>query len=337
MCRSQRIKRINISAISMEEFENIFGEIAHGLNWNCLFMLPFWLKSWWQVFGADKSQLILAVRSETSLLGVAPLMLEGQTAKFLGSESVCDYQDMIVADKCPDNFYSQLLEHLKNMGVGRLELGALRPDSKTLAGLSQTAEKLGYHFSCEPVDRFYELELPKTWDGYLHGLNGKQRHEVRRKVRRLEEAGQVDFYVINNKEKDAIDNAFEEFLSLFEASRKDKAEFLTDPMKSFFRSLAITMAERDMLQLGFLYIDGKAAAATFCFEYTDTVFLYNNGYHPQFRDLSAGSLGKIFSIKHSIEKKIAGYNFLKGDEAYKERLGGRPVPLYRLTIDLGPE
>ncbi len=217
------------------------------------------------------------------------------------------------------------------MDVCRIELGALQPGSMVLNGLSLAAESAGYRATGEEVGKFYELELPDTWDGYLALLDGKQRHEVRRKMRRLREAGQIDFHVVRHVD------AFDEFLSLFQASRKDKAQFLTDPMKSFFQFLAGSMAELDMLQLGFLSIDGKAAASTFCFEYADTVFLYNNGYHPEFSSLSAGSLCKILSIKHSIEKKKTCYNFLKGDEAYKERLGGRPVPLYRLTIDLGTE
>jgi len=332
MCCKERLKPIRISSISMEEFETIFDDTAHRLNWNCLFVLPFWLKNWWQVFGTGRTRAILAFRSGTSILGVAPLMLEGHAARFLGSESVCDYQDMIFADNCPDDFFSLLLDYLRTMDVCRIELGALRPDSRVLSGLSEAAKRSGYHTACAEAGKSYALELPKTWEGYLDILDGNQRHEIRRKIRRLNEAGRIDYHVVSNK--NAVADAFDEFLMLFQASRQDKAEFLTDQMKSFFRSMAITMAQRGLLQLGFLSIDGKTAASTLCFEYANTVFLYNNGYRPEFQDLSVGSLGKIFSIKHAIEKKKACYDFLKGDEAYKERLGGRPLPLYRLTIDL---
>jgi len=318
--------------MSFEELEQAYLEQSNGLNWNCLFVLPFWLKTWWQAFGAGNTPAILAVRSDATLLGIAPFMLDGHTAKFLGSESVCDYQDMILTDTCPDLFFTLILDYLKKMNIRRIELGALRPDSTALAGLSKAAEKLGYHLICEPVDRYYQLELPETWEEYLGLLSCRQRHEVRRKIKRLHEAGQIDYHVFNNK--GPVDDTFNEFLSLFQASRKDKSEFLTAQMTSFFQSLAKTMAERHMLQLGFLRIDGKAAASTLCFEYANTLFLYNNGYHPEFKHLSAGSLGKIFSIKHAIEKKMACYDFLKGDEAYKKRLGGRPVTLYRLTLAL---
>jgi len=333
MCPNKKLEQIHISSISMEELENIYNDTGQKLNWDCLFVLPFWLKNWWQVFGAGKKLAILAVRSDTSsIICLAPFMIEENTAKFIGSESVCDYQDIIIADKFPDDLFLLLLEHLKKMGVSRIEFGALHPDSKALTGFSQAAKKSGYHSSYDEAEKFYKLDLPKTWEEYLNVLDGKQRHEIRRKIRRLNETGQIDYQIVNNKE--AVKDAFDEFLSLFQTSRKDKAEFLTDRMNSFFTSLAKTMAEHDMLQLGFLRVDGRVAAATLCFEYGNTVFLYNNGYNPEFRNLSAGLLGKIFSIKHNIEKKIACYNFLKGDEAYKKRLGGQPLPLYRLTIEL---
>lgn len=316
----------------MEEFETVFDDFSHRLDWNCLFVLPFWLKNWWQVFGTGRTEAILAFRSETAILGIAPLMLEGHAARFLGSESVCDYQDMIFADDCPDDFFPLLLDYLRTMDVCRIELGALRPDSRVLPGLSQAAKNSGYHTACVEAGNSYALELPQTWEGYLDILGGNQRHEIRRKIRRLNEAGRIDYHVVSSS--GAAAEAFDEFLLLFQASRQDKAAFLTDQMKSFFRSLAMTMAQRDLLQLGLLSIDGRVAASTLCFEYADTVYLYNNGYHPEFQNLSVGSLGKIFSIKHAIEKKNAGYDFLKGDEAYKERLGGRPLPLYRLVIDL---
>jgi CelD/BcsL family acetyltransferase involved in cellulose biosynthesis len=155
---------------------------------------------------------------------------------------------------------------------------------------------------------------------------------VRRKIRRITEAGRVEFHVADNKS--AIDEAFERFLTLFRISRQDKAEFLTPRMKMYFLGLAKAMAERNLLRLGFLNINGRSAAGTFCFQYQNTMFLYNNGYDPAYRRLSPGFLCKVFSIRHAIENRNAVYNFLKGDEPYKKRMGGRAVDLFRVTVEL---
>jgi CelD/BcsL family acetyltransferase involved in cellulose biosynthesis len=163
-------------------------------------------------------------------------------------------------------------------------------------------------------------------------LEGKQRHEIRRKLRRLNEAGEIRFRVI--KRPDEIFEAMDTFFSMFKASRPDKSEFLTDQMVSFFLLLAQRMAQQGLLRMSFLDIDQVPAAGVMCFDYNDTIFLYNNGYDPRFGNLSPGFLSKVYSIKDSIDRGRLRYDLLKGDEAYKKRLGSTPVPLYHLKIDL---
>jgi len=104
-------------------------------------------------------------------------------------------------------------------------------------------------------------------------------------------------------------------------------------MMSFFRLLAQRMAQQGFLKLSFLDIDQVPAAGVMCFDYGNTLFLYNNGYNPQFGSLSPGFLSKVYSIKDSIEKGKLRYDLLKGEEGYKKRLGSSPVPLYHLKID----
>jgi CelD/BcsL family acetyltransferase involved in cellulose biosynthesis len=104
-------------------------------------------------------------------------------------------------------------------------------------------------------------------------------------------------------------------------------------MMSFFRLLAQRMAQQGFLRLFFLDIDQVPAAGVMCFDYNDTLFLYNNGYNPQFSHLSPGFLSKVYSIRDSIEQGKLRYDLLKGDEGYKKRLGSKPVPLYHLKID----
>jgi CelD/BcsL family acetyltransferase involved in cellulose biosynthesis len=105
-------------------------------------------------------------------------------------------------------------------------------------------------------------------------------------------------------------------------------------MVLFFLLLAERMAQQGLLRLSFLDIDRVPAAAVICFDFNDTIFLYNNGYDPRFRHLSAGLLSKVYSIRNSIERGKLRYDLLKGDEEYKNRLGSKPIPLYRLKIDL---
>jgi CelD/BcsL family acetyltransferase involved in cellulose biosynthesis len=223
------------------------------------------------------------------------------------------------------------LIHLKKKGVRRLQLETLRPDSVSLTQLPDLAKQMGYTVEYNQVAFSYEIILPDSWESYLYMLNGKQRHEIRRKLRRLNEAGHVRFRVLERS--DEILKAMDPFFSLFKASRPDKSEFLTNQMMSFFRLMAQRMAQQKFLKMFFLDIDGVPAAGVMCFDYNDTLFLYNNGYNPQFGHLSPGFLSKILSIRDSIEQGKRRYDLLKGDEGYKKRLGSTPVPLHHLKID----
>ena len=109
---------------------------------------------------------------------------------------------------------------------------------------------------------------------------------------------------------------------------------MSDRMDAFFRSLAKAMATAGMMKLYFLEIEDTPVAGVICFDYQSTFYLYNNGFDDRYRSLSVGLLSKVLTIKDSILRGRLRYDFLKGDEQYKKRLGGTPVPLYRLTIDL---
>jgi CelD/BcsL family acetyltransferase involved in cellulose biosynthesis len=177
-----------------------------------------------------------------------------------------------------------------------------------------------------------EMDLPAGFEEYLETLNSKQRHEVRRKLRRLAEEGNIEYRFIENG--DELQPALDTFFKMFVESRQDKAAFLTERMKAFFRSMTDMMAENGLLKLGILELDKKPVAEILCFDYQDGIYLYNSGYDPQYVSLSAGLLSKVLAIKDSIEKGKKKFDFLKGRETYKYHLGGKEVPLFRCRITM---
>ena len=128
--------------------------------------------------------------------------------------------------------------------------------------------------------------------------------------------------------------SFSDFLGLFRLNRVDKAAFMTDAKADFFRKIAVAAAEEQMLRLCFLDFEGRPVSAALCFNYGSTVFLYNSGYDSRFSNLNVGLVCKLLSIRDSIERGSLKYDFLKGNEIYKQRLGGHPVRLYRCEIDI---
>ena len=274
----------------------------------------------------------MVVREGGNLIGIAPLMIQGERACIIGSPDVCDHVDFVFAPGRAKDVLRRILHHLRQQGISLLDLGPLRGDASLLKDMTPVAETLGYEVTIHPEDVILELELPATWDGFLQSLNGKQRHEIKRKIRRLYEAGQINTLVVEEAEQ--VKKKVDIFLALFGSNRSDKAAFMDNQMASFFRSLAEAMAEAQILKLFFLDLNASPAAVAMCFDYASTMYLYNNGYDQRFGSLSVGLLSKVLSMKESIERGRKTYSFLKGGETYKYLLGGTPVPVYRCKVML---
>lgn len=318
--------------ITFTELERLSQSGAAELGWHCPFILPFWLQSWFGSFGEGLTPHLVEIRNGQLILGVAPLVLDGKRATFMGGEDVCDFQDVILSSHAPDLFFLALLEHLRKQGITTLELGAVLAGSAVLKHLPGLCQQSGISYTVSEAGNLYQIGLPPTMSGYLEKLKGKHRHEIRRKMRRLYESGDISYRVITSR--DGLADAFQGFLHLFAHSRQDKAEFLSRQRMHYFNQLAEGLASQNKLRLGLLSIDDELAASTFGFQHGNTFYLYNNGYELNFHRLSAGTLSKVMAINHCIENNTSNFNLLKGEENYKRHLGGQTIPLKRLTVQL---
>ena len=167
---------------------------------------------------------------------------------------------------------------------------------------------------------------------YLATLRGKDRHEIRRKLRRLGEAGRVSTRIVSESQE--VDRILPLFMKLFKDNRSDKAAFMTDRMTEYFHLLAHSTSREGFMKLLLVELDSEAVAAAMLFDYRGTRYLYNNAYAQRYQHLSVGHLSKAYSIRDGINIGIQRYDFLKGREPYKKRLGGQPLPIYRCRIIL---
>jgi len=323
------IKAVTVTLETLESLTAVYSDPGSRLRWPCPFVLPLWLYAWWQSFGEGRPE-ILTVRRCGEPIGVAPLMIQGQEARLLGDPNVCDHLDVSTAPEETENFLLALCDHLRRRGVDRLDFELLRPDSIVIREMAPAARRGGFTVEIEPKDESIEVELPDSWESYLLMLNGKQRHEMRRKLRRLEAAG--PFTLRSVTDEALLSAAMGFFFRLFHANRRDKADFMQPAMTAYFRRLLQALAAEGRLRLFFLELRGVPAAAAMCFHHQQTMYLYNSAYDQRFRDLSVGLLCKFLSIRESIRSGMKIYDLLRGAEAYKRRLGGHSVTLYRCMM-----
>jgi len=225
------------------------------------------------------------------LLGMKPV---------LGKEEVTDYAKTDIG-KLPS-------------GYKKIQLDYVREDSETfksLRGDSSQADK-------QEVAPY--IDLPKTWEEYLEGLDRKYRKELKRKLKRLQET----------EHKIVEEDNLSEFIRLHRLSDPAKNKFMSEPMARFFKDVYEIKFPGWQTSLSFLKIEDKYAAGIMSFESDDEWWLYNSGYDPQFSYYSVGLLLKALSIKQAIEAGKKKYDFLRGKERYKYELGAKNLQLYQI-------
>lgn len=332
LMRNAAAIRGDVRTETLESLARHWQDGGHDLNWTCPFVLPPWLSAWWPIADGDWLPYILSVYHQGQLAGIAPLMRKGHQVRLIGDADVCDHLDVVVAPQHAHAFGRSLLDRLARDGVRELVLSPVRQDSSVMTHLIPVAEEWGARVSCNRSAQLYAMSLPDSWEAYLQGLSGKERHEIRRKLRRIDRAGRVTLRCIRHAAE--VVAAMETFLTLFRANRTDKAAFMTDTMTAFFLRLAANLAASDLLKLYFLDLDDRPVAATLCIDDRSTVYLYNNGYDAAFGSLSIGLMSKVLTIKASIGDGRQVYDFLKGSETYKSRLGGKPINVHHCVLEL---
>jgi CelD/BcsL family acetyltransferase involved in cellulose biosynthesis len=302
-----------------------------------------YLNSWWRTRGGGEwplaRLLLVTARRDGVLVGVAPFMLvrhEGKISLMLvGSIEISDYLDLIVAEEDLPAFVVGLLAYIQSaefpQGWSRLSLYNIPEDSASLEALKSTCRQFGWNFSADAESPCPSIILPGDWETYLAGIDKKQRHEIRRKMRRAESSDQeVRLYV--TCEADQLRADIQETLRLMEMDA-EKKRFLTPLMRWQFRISLRCAFSAGFLQLAFLEVGGKKAAVYVNFLFNQRVMVYNSGMDPAYSEYSPGWVLLGYLLQHANQQGMKEFDFMRGDEDYKYKFGGQDRQVLRVEID----
>ena len=319
--------------VRVDRFDGVqaeWEELLPSCATNTVFVTPWWQRVWWRHFGQDSELGILSVRENGAAVGIAPLMLKDGVVGFLGGSDLFDYHDFLVPRGNEVAFYGAVFDYLADTDWHTMDLSSLPEGSPTLHHVPAIAEQKGYSHAVMKESVAPIADLPSTWDEYQAGLPKKGRHELRRKLRRLERAGVSRQYTCDDPR--TLPERMQEFFRLHRVSRPDKAEFLTSEREAFFVDVALELGARGQFKLAFLELDGTPVASCISFDYLDSYLLYNSGYDPRYSSLSVGLVNKALTIREAIEAGKSHFDFLRGAERYKYDLGAQDRQVYQLVV-----
>ncbi len=325
----------DFSEINMQEWNDLLKDSVS----DAPFLRQEYQRSWWEHRGGgewlrQRAELVLVTaREDEKLIGIAPLFIaeyEGQPALLLiGSIEISDYLDLIVRMEDHARFLTGLLDFLASSlpfdtaqgepeKWSRLDWYNLPDSSPTLAALKVESTKRGWVHHEEIYRPTPRIALNGDFEEYLSRVEKKQRHEIRRKMRRAEASGRgVRWFISDMADPEA---EIDSFLGLMEHDQ-GKAGFLHKPMRAQMRGIIHAAHENGWLWLAFLEADGQRIAATLNFDYNNKLWGYNAGVNRDFMDLSPGWVLLSYVLQWCCENGRYEFDFMRGDEDYKYRFG----------------
>jgi CelD/BcsL family acetyltransferase involved in cellulose biosynthesis len=329
---------------------NTFPEPTFAPEWNTLLSesvtdVPFlryeYLAAWWQTLGGgewrDAALSLVTAHEAGRLIGIAPLFRttdrDGLPAlMLLGSIEISDYLDLIVRKEISPVFWAACWTNWRpsHLAWSVLDWYNLPDTSPTLAALKEESAKRGWTCAEEIYKPTPSIPLPGDWETYLSGIDKKQRHEIRRKMRRAEESDQqVRWYIVEDEGQ--LDGEIDAFLALM-ANDPEKAAFLTESMRAQMRATAQNAFREGYLQLAFMEVFGQKAAGYFNLDYGNKIWVYNSGLDRKFMELSPGWVLLGYLLQWANEHKRAEFDFMRGDEDYKYKFGGQNRHVMRAKV-----
>jgi CelD/BcsL family acetyltransferase involved in cellulose biosynthesis len=261
-------------------------------------------------------------------------------AVFFGASYHADYATILAAPSDMPAVGAAVAAYLASPREKQWDVVDLRrlrcgdPAGEELAaamGALEMAE--GWTLNVEREDVCPVVTLPGgiDMDGYLATLGKKERHEIRRKVRRAQAVGEIRL----DDSPDPLAD-LDVFIDLHQQRWGDEGLFPPTPggaqSRVLFRRMFELFGADGPLRLAFLSVGGRRIAAGVHFETADGYLYYNAGVDPGARELSPGVLMVYAYVARALASGKSRLDFLRGDEPYKYQWGARDEVVQRLLV-----
>jgi CelD/BcsL family acetyltransferase involved in cellulose biosynthesis len=343
----ERIASLGAAAKLREEWNRLAGDVPFR-RWE-------WLGAWWEQYGEPEEGFALAVwRTDGGLAALAPWRRcqappFGAVVQFLGSGETCsDYLTVLCGDADRAEAIAALAQWLVDAS-GRedqsswdmLDLDGASAFDPALSLLLTHLEQHGCLVHQRTEINAWRIPLPENWNGYKRGLSKPNRRRVRVLQERFVDTGLATVHVAATT--DELARGWAVLVDLHQRRRRELGQpgcFASDRFSLFARQAAEGFLALGKLELLWIEHESAPLAAQLAFLGADTTFAYQVGINPEKRDQSPGWLVHSESIKRAIAQGRTAFDFLRGDEPYKQHLGARPSPLQNIRVvppRLGPK
>ncbi len=292
-------------------------------------------EAWWIGYGAEATDISLAVYDAAgTLYAYLPLMLRPDGVRYLGATYHIDYATVLIdltsaeSTAAIDALVAHLFADASALDLRRLRR-ADRAHEMLMSALAMNTTRTATATIEDPAPAI-DLTNITTFDEHLERIDKKDRHEIRRKVRRGEGAG-----VTISAKSHAVDD-LAEFIKLHRARWGHHGLFTDDEKgardETFMRELFARAPEELITIIVARNLEfGSFAAGLFLRDATGIRY-WNAGGELAARALSPGILLFAHGLQMAITERKQTFDFLRGNESYKYEVGATDVDVLMITV-----
>lgn len=328
--------------------EQEWDELARIANLH-VFQTFTWNRIWWKHFGGNCRLLLLVMRSNDKLLGIAPMfqdtvrvaglsvyrilrligsyVFETANRPLLGSKAYSDYLDFIIHPGFELQFYTGFANFtFEQNDFHHIIFDELNEKSHIWNGLLPLLEKQGFRCRVSDTSRCPVIEKVQDWEGYLSDRSLKERASLRKALRRYSNGDCRIFQIAEANGHGGISENIDRLMDLHQQQWNSKGltgSFAEPCMRGFFKEFFHTLHARGQAHVFCAYqanqiADGRELAMNAVIKYNDRMYLVHRAL-----DLASDLLNKapgrallVHNIRMALEKGLV-LELLRGDEIHK--------------------
>ncbi len=280
---------------------------------------PFLRAGWirlWQTHFARSPVRVVSVRSATQgLCAVLPFMRGLGVLRSPTNVHSPEFGLLVEDPGAAPVLFARLFGEAHH----RISLALLQENGRDALECLAEARRRGERTLVRSQQRSPYVDLRGVdWDSLEGALPSKLRSDLRRRERRLGDAGKVT-YEVSDGTRD-LDRLLAEGLAVepsgWKAQRGTAISSRRDTAR-FYADVAAWAARRGVLRLAFLRLDGRAVAFQFGLEERGTYYFLKGGYDVNLRQFAPGKLLARHMLARSVRGGLERFEFLGASEPWK--------------------
>jgi CelD/BcsL family acetyltransferase involved in cellulose biosynthesis len=289
-----------------------------------------WTRAWWRAYGTQVALHTPVVWQGDRLVGILPLVIKHKRLHFLGAP-IGDYHDMICAGASP----TEVLETALSAAVessGRIcVLDDLAQNSWVLSRWKGLSPGLQHRLQVVPRSNCPYLQLrPKPNDRSTFNPYDSRGRQLRNRLQRL---GPIGFRHLEDRVQAHmhLENLFRQHAVRW-GMHGQRSMFSKPGQRAFFQSLVDELDPVHELRFSVLELGGKPIAYHFGYEIDGRFFYYVPTFDVEYWDHTPGEVLLRNLLDYAIRQGLEEFDFMRGQEAYKERFTVQSIPSFTLEV-----